>query len=320
MNKEISEVAEELESSDDGYSEISSTNTKVRDSVFYKLFQIKENVFQLYKELHPEDTSVSIDDVKIKTLTSIFVNYLYNDLGFMVYRNKVPHYIILVEAQSTWNKNITMRILWYLAVTYHRLVKESGKDIHDKALLDVPAPELYLVYTGDDLKNVPDEINIRDEMFGGEGSVDIRVKVIHAPSHTILGQYIAFSKIYNEQLKLYGKCLKAIEETIRICLEKGILVDFLKEYGQEVKTMLMSLFNEETLRKEYDESLKKKSKEEGRAEGIEIGEKKGIEIGKLKALIDLVKKNLISLASAASEANMTETEFANLPDMKAAQN
>ena len=238
----------------------------------------------------------------------------------MVYRNKVPHYIILVEAQSTWNKNITMRILWYLAVTYHRLVKESGKDIHDKALLDVPATELYLVYTGDDLKNVPDEINIRDEMFGGEGSVDIRVKVIHAPSHTILGQYIAFSKIYNEQLKLYGKCLKAIEETIRICLEKGILVDFLKEYGQEVKTMLMSLFNEETLRKEYDESLKKKSKEEGRAEGRAEGRVEGIEIGKLKALIDLVKKNLISLASAASEANMTETEFANLPDMKAAQN
>ena len=199
MNKEMSEVAEALEKTDGEYSEISSTNTKVRDSVFYKLFQIKENVFQLYKELHPEDTSVSINDVKIKTLTSIFVNYLYNDLGFMVYRNKVPHYIILVEAQSTWNKNITMRILWYLAVTYHRLVKESGKDIHDKALLDVPAPELYLVYTGDDLKDVPDEINIRDEMFGGEGSVDIRVKVIHAPSHTILGQYIAFSKIYNEQ-------------------------------------------------------------------------------------------------------------------------
>ena len=86
--------------------------------------------------------------------------------------------------------------------------------------------------------------------------------------------------------------------------------------------MLMSLFNEETLRKEYDESLKKKSKEEGRAEGraegIEIGEKKGIEIGMLKTLIGLVKDGLLSLKDAAIRSNMTETEFANLPDMKKA--
>ena len=78
--------------------------------------------------------------------------------------------------------------------------------------------------------------------------------------------------------------------------------------------MLMSLFNEETLRKEYDESLKKKSKEEGRAEG----RVEGIEIGMLKTLIGLVKDGLLSLKDAAIRSNMTETEFANLPDMKKA--
>ena len=275
MNKEITALADDIENPQIGYKEISSANSKTRDSVFCKLFQIKENVFRLYKELHPEDTTVTIDGVKIKTLTTIFVNYLYNDLGFMVNRNGTPHYIILVEAQTRWNRNITMRILWYLAVTYHRYVKESGQNIHDTSKIDVPVPELYLVYTGDDLKEVPNEINIRDDLFGGEGSLDLRVKVLYAPSHTILGQYIAFSKIYNEQLKLYGKCLKAIEETIRICLEKGILVDFLKEYGQEVKTMLMTLFDEETQREEYDESLKKKSKDEGKEEVIEKMDKKG---------------------------------------------
>lgn len=133
-----------------------------------------------------------------------------------------------------------MRILWYLAVTYHRYVRETGQNIHDTAKIDVPVPELYLVYTGDDLKNVPDEINIRDAMFGGEGSVDIKVKVIHAPSETILGQYIAFSKIYNEQFRIHGRSLKAAEETIRICLERGILVEFLTNHRQEVVTMLMT--------------------------------------------------------------------------------
>ncbi len=82
--------------------------------------------------------------------------------------------------------------------------------------------------------------------------------------------------------------------------------------------MLMSLFNEETLRKEYDESLKKKSKEEGRAEGRAEGRVEGIEIGMLKTLIGLVKDGLLSLKDAAIRSNMTETEFANLPDMKKA--
>ena len=72
---------------------------------------------------------------------------------------------------------------------------------------------------------------------------------------------------------------------------------------------------------EYDEAntlriIARDAREEGRAEGIEIGEKKGIEIGKLKTLIGLVKKNLLSITSAAQEANMTEAEFSELPDMK----
>ena len=80
MNKEITALADDIENPQIGYNEISSANSKTRDSVFCKLFQIKENVFRLYKELHPEDITVTIDGVKIKTLTTIFVNYLYNDL------------------------------------------------------------------------------------------------------------------------------------------------------------------------------------------------------------------------------------------------
>ena len=277
--------------------EISSTNKTTKDSVFYSLFEIKENVYQLYKDLYPEDNTVTIDDVQIKTLTSIFVNYLYNDLGFIVNRNGTPHYIILIEAQSKWNNNITMRIFLYLASTYHRYLKETDQNMTINTKIRVPAPELYLVYTGDDRKNVPDEINIKDDLFGGEGSVDIRAKVIHAPSNTIIGQYIAFCKVYNEQYKLYGRTLKTIEETIRICLDRGILVKFLTEHRQEVMKMLMTLFDEQTQREEYDESLKKKSREEGKEEGkdemIESMIKAGYEpseIAKLaKRSIDQIK-------------------------------
>ena len=36
-----------------------TTSHKTKDSVFVNLFENKENVLQLYRELHPEDTSVT---------------------------------------------------------------------------------------------------------------------------------------------------------------------------------------------------------------------------------------------------------------------
>ena len=44
----------------------------------------------------------------------------------------------------------------------------------------------------------------------------------------ILSQYIAFSKVFTEQYKLYGKSQKTIEETLRICMDKNVLKDYLK--------------------------------------------------------------------------------------------
>ena len=41
---------------------------KAKDSVFTVLFQDINNVYELYKELHPEDTEVTVDDIHIETL------------------------------------------------------------------------------------------------------------------------------------------------------------------------------------------------------------------------------------------------------------
>ena len=94
--------------------EISKTKRKSKDSVFVDLFANEENVLQLYKELHPEDTQVTIEDIQIQTIKSVLVNTLYNDLGFLV-KDK---FVMLVEAQSVWNPNMPLRMLFYLAETY----------------------------------------------------------------------------------------------------------------------------------------------------------------------------------------------------------
>ena len=70
---------------------------------------------------------------------------------------------------------------------------------------DMPKPELYVIYTGD-RKSVPDTITLRREFFGGEKmAIDVEVNVLYQENETdIIGQYIIFCKVYNEQTPLYN--------------------------------------------------------------------------------------------------------------------
>ena len=69
-------------------------------------------------------------------------------------------------------------------------------------------------------------------------------------------------------------------------------------------SMLAAFFDEESQREMHDRAIKSQAKEDGRAEGI------------LQTLVRLVKAGLISLSDAAKQANITEAEFANTPQMK----
>ncbi|MBQ8132861.1 MAG: hypothetical protein IJ192_00370 [Clostridia bacterium] len=52
------------------------------------------------KELHPEDTTTTTKDIQLKTLTTILINDILNDLGFIVKCGNTAKYVILLEAQS----------------------------------------------------------------------------------------------------------------------------------------------------------------------------------------------------------------------------
>ena len=87
-----------------------------KNSVFLDLFQDKKNLLKLYKTLHPEDTEATEDTLDIVTIDNVLTDNLYNDLGIMVGNNRL---LLLLEAQSSWTVNILIRILLYLAQSYH---------------------------------------------------------------------------------------------------------------------------------------------------------------------------------------------------------
>ena len=289
-----------------------TTKAKTKDSVFTTLFKDVNNVYRLYKELHTEDTTTTVADIQIDTLETILINDIHNDLGFLVNNNGKAEYILLMEAQTKWTENMTLRMLFYLVESYRRYLIKTEQSEHSSSKVHLPKPEMYIVYTGS--KEIPDEISFKDKCYDGVAPIDVVVKVLRMPDKdTLYGQYIAFSKVYDGQRKIHKEKIECIRNTLDICIKEGYLREFFEQHRQEVTTMLSSLFDEQVQREQYDIAVKAESKAEGIAEGIAKGitqgKKEGEELGKWRTLAELVKKGLITLAQAAAEVETTPTEF-----------
>ncbi len=227
---------------------------KIKDSVFTNLFQDKKYLLRLYKTLHPEDSNVTEEDIKDVTIKHILVDADYNDLGFSV----GGRLVILVESQSIWTLNIIIRALMYLIQTYHDFFKRTKQNLYGSKKVNMPKPELYVIFTGEKPKNPPDIISLSKDFFKGEKiAVDAEVKVLYQEDESnIIGQYIIFCKVYNEQRKKHGQTKEAVTETIRICKDRNVLKEYLESKEQEVVDIMMTLFDDEQVLEAYAEDIK----------------------------------------------------------------
>lgn len=87
-------------------------------------------------------------------------------------------------------------------------------------------------------------------------------QVITAETNDIIGQYIIFSHVMDEQTRKYGRTRKAVEETIRICRNRSVLVEYLQEREKEVFDIMITLFDQEYAMEQYGRSLKEEGREE----------------------------------------------------------
>ena len=249
---------------------IKSTNSMaakytIKDSVFSDLFMIKKYLLQMYKTLHPEDQTVTEDDLSYVTIENVLVNDIYNDLGIM----RGDKAIILVEAQSLWTMNIIIRALMYLAKSFQEYINVNELDVYGSEIVKLPKPELYVLYTGN-RKERPDTITLSKDFFGTDTDIEVTIHMLYGEENgkDIISQYVAFTKVYDEQKKIYGRIRKAVEETIRICKDKDILKEYLSSREKEVIDIMMTLFDEETIRKNHEASIIRKTQQEEQEKGI----------------------------------------------------
>ncbi len=224
-----------------------------KNSVFLDLFQNKSYLLRLYKTLHPEDTTATEDSLTDVTIENVLTDNLYNDLGFIV-NNKL---MILIEAQSTWTMNILIRILLYLAQSYHEYFQRTSQNYYKSKKIKMPKPELYVIFTGNKGEK-PDKISLSKEFFEGANiDIEVRAKVIYeSDNDDIINQYIIFCKVFNEQTRQHGMTRTAVTETIRICKNRNVLKEYLLNREKEVVTIMMSLFDEEQIIKSFINSEK----------------------------------------------------------------
>lgn len=230
-----------------------------KDSVFSTLFQDKKYLMQLYRALHPEDTETTEDELMDITIRNVLTNGIYNDLAFRV-GDKV---MFLVEQQSSWTMNIIIRALMYLVQIYHDYFEEQGADLYGSKKVHVPEAELYMIFTGERASR-PETLSLSKEFFGGkECAIEVKVKVLYGDKgNDIISQYVAFTKVYNEQVKQYGRSREAVTETIRICKDRDVLQEFLAGREKEVISIMMALFDEEKIMRTHIASERREAARE----------------------------------------------------------
>ena len=254
-------------------------NRKYKDTIFRMLFSDKKNLLSLYNALNGKNYS-DCDKLEIVTLENAIYMSMKNDLAFILDLD-----LFLWEHQSTYNPNIPLRDLMYLAKEYEKYIKEKGISLYSSRQQKIPAPQFIVFYNGNRKIGERMEHRLSDayETVRGEPALELKVLVINIneghnqklmESCQILkeyAQYVSKVRTYKKTLNLNEAVEKAVEE----CIQEGILREFLLANKAEV--VAMSIFEydreweEEILRKEEfeagrDAERKNTEKERNRAD------------------------------------------------------
>ena len=260
---------------------MSTSNRKYKDSVFVDLFsedeKAKENFLSLYNALHGTNLPLSSPVENIRLDNVIYMNII-NDVSCLV-DGKI---IVLAEHQSTINENMPLRFLEYIARLYEKL--QAPTDRYLRELSKIPTPEFYVFYNGIDdypettvlkLSNAfitkPEQVPLELTVQVLNINTDKANKVLTACKP--LEEYSRFVEEVRKQTQLDSE--NGFTNAVKICIEKGILKEYLQRKSREVINMLVAEYD-------YDTDIAVQRKEAGRiafAEGIEQGIEQGIQQG-----------------------------------------
>ena len=254
-------------------SEAVYANRKHKDTVFRMLYSDKRAVLELYNALNGTDYQ-NPDDLTVTTLENAVYMAMKNDVSFLL-----DERMTLYEHQSTWNPNMPLRDLIYIARLMEKYVNK--RSLYQSGQIRLPAPHFVVFYNGKEERPEDTTIKLSDAYLQKEEEPELELKV----------RYLNINQGYNPELMERCRTLKeysefvarirkyaagetaigeAVDRAVTECVEEGILADFLR--GQRAEVIAMSIF-------EYNEEEELKKLREGEQE---TGEKRGEIKGEIK--------------------------------------
>ena len=245
-------------------------NRNYKDTIFRWLFSDKNNLLSLYNAIagaHYQNPEA----LNIVTLENAVYMGMKNDLAFVLETG-----LYLYEHQSTYNPNIPLRDLFYIASEYQSLINQ--RPLYSSTLQTIPTPKFLVFYNGTD-ENIPDRLELRlsDAYENSSENPDLELKVtmlnINSDHNFELlknchvlweySQYVTRVRKYATMMSLNDAVNLAITE----CIQEGILTEFLSHNRAEV--LKVSIFEYD---KEKEEKLIRKAEfDYGKAMGLADG-------------------------------------------------
>ena len=280
---------------------IPTINRNYKDCLFRLIFESKTDLLDLYNAVNGTNHT-NVDDLTIYTLDdAIYMSYK-NDMSFLF-----SEMLNLYEHQSTINPNMPIRGFLYFARNYESYIELNHLDIYSSVLQALPLPQYIIFYNG--TKDTPEKqilelIDAFPKVDGKEPCLNCKATLLninYGHNQALmdrchkLQEYATLIHYIRENTYKHLSLDIAVDNAINSCIQQHILEDFLVKHRAEVKSMVLSSFDQEN----HDRILK------------EAYEKRGEE----KILRSLVKKKLekgISIADIAEMLEQDEKTFSQI--------
>jgi hypothetical protein len=199
----------------------------IKDSLFVALFNNEDAARELFNVVAGTHYGLETP-VIITTLDDVLYRGIKNDVSFIV----GDVYMTLFEQQSSFSRNLPLRMLLYIARVYEHII--PNKEVHKEHLLKVVRPFPVVFYTGRDRgKSAMEQDRVTlclSDAFKCEanpfGSLELEVLVLNiTPGHNddllrrspLLRGYMDFITHLREQEQTMPR-MEAIVSTVDWCI------------------------------------------------------------------------------------------------------
>ena len=245
-----------------------------KDTLFRMIFSTRENLLSLYNAVnHSHYTDAS--ELEIVTLKNAVYMNMKNDQAFLL-----DMQLNLYEHQSTWNPNMPLRFLMYVAKEYQMLVR--NQTLYASALVKVPTPHFVVFYNGETEQEAETILRLSHsfQQKTDKPELELMVRVLNInldkkqevlEACQLLKEYMLLVNKIRRYTDEYKDIYQAVEQAVTECIEENILADFLRKNRAEAIEMCIFEYDD----KREKELIRKAEYAEGMKEGERIGREAG---------------------------------------------